>query len=76
MSKLLVMLGVACLLALAPPAMANHDSGLGKSQDHLHRQNGVNGGGVGVPSVTASEPLSLAMVGVGLLAAGLLRRRS
>lgn len=70
MRSMLAIVSVALMaLTLVTPASANHDNGLGKSQDHLHRQQ------ASALTVSTPEPLTLAAFGVGLLALGLFRRR-
>jgi hypothetical protein len=73
-STLVAAFAFTAALALAAPVWANHDNGNGRSQDHLHRQNpgGPPGGG---PTVSATEPLTAGLVGLGLAAAALARRR-
>jgi len=59
---------LALALVLTTPALATHDNGNQKSND-IHTRNG------GAVSVSTPEPVTLAAVGVGLLALGLIRRR-
>lgn len=70
----------AVVLLAVGPAIANHDQGLGSSQDHLHRNSPApsgSGGGPFANVVAVPEPSSAAMLtlGVGVVAWFVFRRR-
>ena len=69
MRRGLATIAFAVVLLAVGSAFANHDQGLGHSQDHLHR-NSQAGGGPSANVVAVPEPSSAAMLtlGVGVVA--------
>ena len=65
---------VVILSVLSVPAFANHDQGQGKSQDHLHRNQGVDGFAA-VAAVPGPSSGAMLALGVSVAAAWLVFRR-
>ena len=80
MARLIATLLFTVAVLVAPPLVrANHDTGQGKSQDHLHGPDAL--GAVSTPQVAAvPQPPSLLLLGFGAVATAIAalysRRRS